>query len=251
MTLKIRTPKEIQKHLRQILPTVQKPGRYTGGELNQVVKDWESIPTKVALVFPDIYDLGMSNLGLAILYDLINQREDTLAERVYLPWLDMEEAMRIAGLPLYSLETKHPLTDFDIVGFSLPYETLYTNTLNALDMGNVPVFSNQRTPNDPLVIAGGHAVYNPEPMYQFIDAFVIGEGEDVIQEVIDTYKEWKTCSEFRDELLLELAQIWGVYVPTLYSANYNDDGVFRSIEPQGESVPSSVTKRIVPKSLLH
>ena len=247
MTLKIRTPKEIQKHLRQILPTVQKPGRYTGGELNQVVKDWESIPTKVALVFPDIYDLGMSNLGLAILYDLINQREDTLAERVYLPWLDMEEAMRIAGLPLYSLETKHPLTDFDIVGFSLPYETLYTNTLNALDMGNVPVFSNQRTPNDPLVIAGGHAVYNPEPMYQFIDAFVIGEGEDVIQEVIDTYKEWKTRSESRDELLLELAQIWGVYVPKLYSANYNDDGVFRSIEPQGESVPSSVTKRIVPK----
>jgi len=247
VNINIRTPEEIQKHLRYILPTVQKPGRYTGGELNQIVKNWEEMPTRVALVFPDIYDLGMSNLGLAILYDLINQRTDSLAERVFSPWLDMEQAMRDAGLPLFSLETKHPLTNFDIIGFSLPYETLYTNTLNALEMGGIPVFSNERTHKDPLIIAGGHAVYNPEPMHQFIDAFVIGEGEDVIHEIIDTYQVWKTRSQSKDDLLHELSQIWGIYVPALYKAHYDDDGIFNLIETLDESTPSSVTKRIVPK----
>jgi hypothetical protein len=135
---------QIQSRLERILPGVQKPGRYTGGELNQVVKDWHSVQTTIALVFPDIYDLGMSNLGLAILYDLINQRSDALAERAFSPWPDMEAALRQAGLPLYSLETKHPLAEFDIIGFSLPYETLYTNTLNILDLANVPVFSASR-----------------------------------------------------------------------------------------------------------
>ena len=135
------TPKEIQSRLERVLPTVQKPGRYTGGELNQVVKDWDTIATKVALVFPDIYDLGMSNLGVAILYDLLNQREDVLAERAYVPWTDMENAMRENEIPLYSLETKHSLRDFDIIGVSLPYETLYTSTLNALDLAGIPLFS--------------------------------------------------------------------------------------------------------------
>jgi radical SAM superfamily enzyme YgiQ (UPF0313 family) len=181
----VSTPSEIQTTLERILPTVRKPGRYTGGELNQVVKDWDAIETRVALVFPDIYDLGMSNLGIAILYDILNQRGDTLAERAFAPWTDMEAALRKAEIPLYSLETKHPLKEFDILGISLPYETLYTNTLNILDLANIPLFSTQRGDSHPLIIAGGHATYNPEPMHAFIDAFVIGEGEEVISEIVE------------------------------------------------------------------
>ncbi|MGD2158832.1 MAG: B12-binding domain-containing radical SAM protein, partial [Anaerolineales bacterium] len=194
------TPKEIQSRLERILPLVRKPGRYTGGELNQVLKEWAQIETRVALVFPDIYDLGMSNLGLAILYDLLNKRSDVLAERVYSPWNDMEAQMRSSGIPLYSLETKHQLSDFDIVGVSLPYETLYTNTLNLLDLADIPLFSSQRSVEDPLIIAGGHATFNPEPMHAFVDAFVIGEGEDVILEIIDVYQDWHRSGNSRGEL---------------------------------------------------
>ena len=142
-------PHEIQARLERLLPTVQKPGRYTGGELNQVVKDWDSVDATVAMVFPDLYDLGMSNLGLAILYDLVNQREDALAERAYAPWEDMEAVLRENDLPLYSLETKHALADFDIVAFSLPYETLYTSTLNILDLSGIPLFAAERGADDP------------------------------------------------------------------------------------------------------
>jgi radical SAM superfamily enzyme YgiQ (UPF0313 family) len=170
------TENTYQEKLEKILLTVQKPGRYTGGELNQVVKNWESVKTHVALIFPDVYDLGMSNLGMAILYDLLNQRQDVAAERSYAPAADMEAAMREAGLPLYSLETKHPLSEFDILAYTLPYETLYTNALNSLDLAGVPIFSAERDARHPLVIAGGHATFNPEPMHAFIDAFAIGEG---------------------------------------------------------------------------
>ena len=210
------TPPEIQSRIDRLLPHVQKPGRYTGGELNQVVKNWETTQTKVALIFPDIYDIGMSNLGLFILYDLLNQRSDTLAERSYAPWSDMEKAMRQSGVPLYSLETKHPIAAFDIIGISLPYETLYTNTLNILDLAGLPLFSSERGIDHPLVIAGGHATYNPEPMHAFIDAFIIGEGEEVIGEVVDVYQGWKKTKQPRGELLHNLAKIWGVYVPALY-----------------------------------
>ena len=189
----VETPSILQSELERILPTVRKPGRYTGGELNQVVKDWQEIETRVALVFPDIYDLGMSNLGLAILYEIINQRGDALAERVYSPWTDMETALRGAEIPLYSLETKHLVKDFDILGISLPYETLYTNTLNLLDMSGIPLFSSQRDASHPLIIAGGHATYNPEPMHAFIDAFVIGEGEEVINDIVDAYQAWRAA----------------------------------------------------------
>jgi radical SAM family uncharacterized protein len=241
------SPEEINLRLQRILPTVQKPGRYTGGELNQVIKDWEATQTHVALVFPDIYDLGMSNLGLAILYDQLNQREDTLAERAFSPWSDMEEAMREAGIPLYSLETKRPLNDFDIIGFSLPYETLYTNTLNALDLAGVPLFSNERTSLDPLIIAGGHATFNPEPMYPFIDVFVIGEGEEIIHEIVEVYQDWQKSGASRVELLLTLARIWGVYVPSFYEAHYQLDGTFSYLTKLVEEAPLPVTKRIVPK----
>jgi radical SAM family uncharacterized protein len=239
------TPLEIQSRLERILPTVSKPGRYTGGELNQVVKDWDQVQTKVALIFPDIYDLGMSNLGLAILYEILNNRTDALAERVYSPWIDMEAALREASIPLYSLETKHPIRDFDILALSLPYETLYTNTLNLFELGEIPIFSSQRSAADPLVIAGGHATYNPEPMHAFIDAFVIGEGEEVIEDIVDTYQSWKQPGASRPDLLKLLSRIEGVYVPSLYKTDYNPDGTFEVISGFDQEVPLPVVKRIV------
>ena len=240
-------PAEIQSRLERILPSIQKPGRYTGGELNQIVKDWEAVQTRIALIFPDLYDLGMSNLGLAILYDILNQRQDVLAERAYTPWTDMEAALRAAGLPLYSLESKHPLSSFDILAFSLPYETLYTNTLNTLDLAGIPLFSAERTWQHPLVIAGGHATYNPEPMHAFIDAFVIGEGEEVILDIVDAHQAWAHSGTSRRTLLESLARIWGVYVPSLYEAHYNLDDTFSHLEKLVESAPYPIVKRIVPK----
>ncbi|MEI2689023.1 MAG: hypothetical protein V9H69_04645 [Anaerolineae bacterium] len=185
------TPAEISRFLERTLLRVQKPARYTGGEWNSTAKEWDAIPQRVALAFPDIYDLGMSNLGLAILYDQINQRPDMLAERVYAPWTDMEAELRGAGVPLHSLETRHPLADFDILGFSLPYEQLYTNVLNMLDLAGLPLRAEQRDAQHPLVIAGGSGCYNPEPMSAFFDAMVIGEGEEVIFEILAAYAEWK------------------------------------------------------------
>ncbi len=187
------TPAEIGGFLERTLLRVQKPARYTGGEWNSVVKDWDATPQRVALAFPDIYDIGMSNLGLAILYDQINQRPDMLAERVYAPWLDMEAELRTAGAPLFSLETRHALADFDIVGFSLPYEQLYTNVLNMLDLAGLPLRAEDRTAEHPLILAGGSGCYNPEPMSAFFDAMVIGEGEEVIFEVMEAYKEWQVA----------------------------------------------------------
>lgn len=239
------THTEIKNKLNRILPLVRKPGRYTGGELNQIVKDWDTIRTRVALVFPDVYDLGMSNLGLAVLYDILNQRPDALAERAFSPWPDMEAMMREHDLPLFSLETKQPLKFFDIVGFSLPYETLYTNTLNILDLAGIPLFCSERSNADPLIIAGGHAVFNPEPMHAFIDAFVIGEGEEVIEEIVEVYQRWKDDNVPRQALLENLAKIWGVYIPSLYSTTYNSDGTVERIEPLVDTAPIPVTKRIV------
>lgn len=240
------TPTDINLKLDRILPTVQKPARYIGGELNQVVKNWDSIETHVALVFPDIYDIGMSNLGLAILYELINDRPDALAERVYNPWIDMEASMRSSGIPLYSLESRHPLSGFNIIGFSLPYETLFTNTLNALDLAGIPLISTERRETDPLVIAGGHAAFNPEPMHLFMDAFVIGEGEQVIQEIIDVYQLWKRSSLPRQQLLINLSSLPGVYVPSLYQTYYNPDGTVDRIEKLVDRANFPVLKRIVP-----
>jgi len=241
--------KEIQSRIEQILPLVQKPGRYTGGELNQIVKDWKEIKTKVALVFPDIYDLGMSNLGIAVLYDLINQQDNALAERAFAPWQDMEDLMRENEIPLFSLETKHPLVDFDIIGFSLPYETLYTSTLNLLNLSGIPIYSKDRENNHPLVIGGGHSTFNPEPMHAYIDAFVIGEGEEAILEIIECIQDFKSThskKHERSEILVELSKIWGVYVPSLYRAHYHKDGTFSMIETLTEHVPEVVMKRIVP-----
>ncbi|MEJ2447178.1 MAG: hypothetical protein P8Y37_04470 [Anaerolineales bacterium] len=161
-------PSQISSKLDLVLPTVEMPGRYTGGELNQIKKDWQKAALKTALFFPEIYDLGMSNLGLTILYDLINQQPDFLAERVYLPWIDMEEAMRKADIPLFALESRRVLTEFDLVAVSLPYESLYTNFLNGLDLAGLPLKSEERGDNLPLIMSGGHATFNPEPVAPFL-----------------------------------------------------------------------------------
>ena len=246
----------IEQALDRILPKVEKPARYTGGEFNSVVKDWETTPLRAALAFPDIYDLGMSNLGLAILYDILNRQPGVLAERVYAPWVDMEAQLRQAGIPLYSLETKHPLSDFDLIGFSLPYEQLYTNVLTMLDLGGVPVLASERDERHPIVIAGGHATYNPDPMADYIDAFVIGEGEEVIVEIVKAIQairsQTRTGSQMqapageRLAILARLADIPGIYVPRFYDVEYHADGTVARIQPTVKDAPVHVTKRIVP-----
>lgn len=233
----------LQEKLDRLLPRVQKPGRYIGGEWNSVTKEWEAVKTRVALAFPDIYDLGMSNLGLMILYDILNREEDILAERVYAPWVDMEAAMRREGLPLFSLETRHPLTQFDIIGFSLPYEQLYTNALNMLDLAGLPLLSRERDEGHPLIIAGGSGTYNPEPMADFMDLFVIGEGEEVIVELVRTYQEVQHLS--REEQLRRLARIPGIYVPRFYDVRYHEDGTVAEVVPLIPEAQFPVTKRIV------
>jgi len=235
----------LQRRIERILPTVVKPGRYVGGELNQTVKPWDSVRTHLALVFPDIYDLGQSNLGLALLYDILNQREDVAAERAFAPWIDMEAAMREADIPLFSLENKRPLSDFEIIGISLPYETIYTNFLNILDLSQIPLFSKDRTKNEPLVIAGGQAIYNPEPVAAFIDAFVIGEGEEAIIDVVDAYQKWRDQDGSRHDLLIRLASIPGVYVPSLYEINYQPDGTIAEVQPSHPEAAIPVDKRIM------
>lgn len=244
------TPSEIQRKLDKVLLKVTKPGRYVGGEMNITIKDWTQIKTKVALVFPDIYDIGISNVGLKILYDQVNMRPDALAERAYAPWRDMEEQMRATGIPLYSLETYHQLAEFDLIGFSIPYETLYTNTLNVLDLAGIPIHSSDRDENHPIIIAGGHSTMNPEPMHAFIDAFVIGEGEEVIHDIINVIQaaQQDPSSQYnRQAVLRKLAQVPGVYVPCFYDVTYLDDGTVENTFPLIPEAPKLVTKRMVAK----
>ena len=233
--------------LEKILYHVEKPGRYVGGEHNQILKDWDSVTSHVCLVFPDIYEIGQPNLGLAILYDILNQQPDILAERAFAPWHDLEAQLRENNIPLFSLESKHPLAEFDIIGLSLPYESLYTNALNVLDLAEIPLFSSERTDDQPLIIAGGQACYNPEPMADFIDAFVIGEGEEVILEVVHTIEQLKLTGAKRKALLRGLSRIPGVYVPSLYNIHYAQDGTITEVSPLDNFVPPFVTKRIVPE----
>ena len=237
-------PEQIERILDRVLMQVEKPGRYVGGEYNSIVKDWDAIEVKVAFAFPDIYDLGMSNLGIMILYQQINNQPDMLAERVFSPWVDMEAIMRQQDIPLYSLETKHRIRDFDLLGISLPYEQLYTNALNLLDLADMPVRSEDRDETYPLVIAGGHACYNPEPMADFIDAFVIGEGEEIIVEVARTIQNMRGAT--RDTQLQAIARIQGMYVPRFYDVAYHRDGTVAEITPNTTEVPNRVLKRIVP-----
>lgn len=252
-------PRTISEVLDRVLLDVQRPARYTGGEYNSITKEWTPERLKVALAFPDIYDLGMPNLGLAILYDLLNARDDMLAERVYLPWTDMESVMRREGIPLFSLETRHPIASFDMLAISLPYEQLYTNTIHLLQLSEVPVRSADRLDGSfPLVLAGGHATYNPEPMADFIDAFLIGEGEEAIVEIGQTIQKWRQSGaqfqsaeqpvrQRRVDLLRQLARLDGVYVPQFYELEYHKDGTLAQVSSAEEAARKSVLKRVVKK----
>lgn len=231
--------------LDKLLREVTKPARYTGGEWNSVVKDWESVPLRVALCFPDRYEIGMSNMAVPILYEILNRQPDALAERAYAPWVDMEEGMRAAGMPLFSLETKRPLRNFDVIGFSLGYELTYTNVLNMLDLAGIPVRAAERDDSHPLIIAGGSSALNPEPMTDFIDLFVIGDGEDLVLELLDCLRAEKEGG--RERLLRKAAQIPGVYVPGLYRVEYLEDGTVKSITPAAAEASQQIQRRIVDK----
>ena len=231
-----------------ILHKVTKPARYTGGEWNSVVKDWESAQIRLALSYPDLYEIGMSNLGLAIIYDLLNRQPDVLAERVFAPWVDMEVEMRRKEIPLFTLESKRPVRDFDILGFSLGYELTYTNVLNMLDLAGIPVVAADRGDSLPLVIAGGSCTLNPEPMADFIDLFVVGEGEEVVLELLEVFRKWKQKgSGGKQELLREAAQIPGIYVPGFYQVDYHPDGTVASITPGVAEAKPAIERRIVNK----
>jgi radical SAM family uncharacterized protein len=230
-----------------MLHQVTKPARYTGGEWNAVIKDWDKTTIKFALCYPDLYEIGMSNMALPILYDILNRQPDVLAERVFAPWIDMEAAMRASGILLLSLESKHQIKDFDIIGFSLDYELTYTNVLNILDLAKIPVLASERDDSHPLVIAGGSSVLNPEPMADFIDLFVIGEGEEVLPELLKALREWKKNGAAKKELLHRVAQIPGVYVPGLYQVEYQTDGSVKSITPTAPEAKAVIQRRIVAK----
>lgn len=234
--------------LDEILPLVSKPARYTAGEWNARAKPWAETRLHLALAYPDIYEVGMSNLGFQILYEIANDIPDVLCDRAYAPWVDMEEEMRRRGIPLYGLESRRPLADFDIIGFQLPYELNLTNVLNMLDVAGLPVLFHQRDAGHPLVIAGGSGAYNPEPMADFIDAFVIGDGEEALVELLAVYRDWKGaagCSPSREELLHSLARLRGVYVPSLYRVDYDPTGAVRAFEPLSPDVPAVIRRRVV------
>lgn len=234
----------MDRTMEAILSRVQKPARYTGGEYNAVVKDRKNVDTRVALCFPDTYEIGMSNLGVRILYGLMNEVPGVWCERVFAPWGDMEDEMRREGLLLYGLESGDPISDFDIIGFSLGYEMAYTNVLNMLDLAGLAVRSADRCEGAPLIVAGGTCAYNPEPLAPFVDLFMLGEGEDVTVELIALYRKAKAEGWTRWELLAAAAQIPGIYVPSLYEVAYNADGTVSAITPR-ENAPELVTKRIV------
>ena len=230
--------------LQRILPTVQKPARYTGGEFNEMKKDPENVRVRVAFCFPDTYEIGMSNLGMRILYGVMNQMEGVWCERVFAPWGDMEEAMRKHNLPLWALESQNPVKDFDMIAFTIGYEMAYSNILNMLDLAGVPLKSADRHDLKNIVFAGGVCAYNPEPLSEFIDFFSLGEGEDITVEIVSLYDKAKAEGWSKDQFLLEVSRIPGVYVPSFYRHEYGEDGSLCAIVPVN-GAPEKVTKRIV------
>lgn len=226
----------------RILSRVSRPARYAGGEWNSISKGWETTPIRIALCYPDVYEIGMSNLALSILYEILNLQPDVLAERVYAPWTDMEAALRKESVPLFSLESRHPLRQFDIVGFSLGYELTYTNVLNILDLARIAPFSSQRDSSHPLVIAGGSCALNPEPMADFIDLFVVGEGEEAILDLLDVFRRHRGN---RKGLLEAAAGLEGFYVPGFYQVKYREDGAIEGIAPTMPEAKARIRRRIV------
>ena len=234
----------VSKKIEKILPLVQKPGRYTGGELNSVIKDKNKVDIRYAFCFPDCYEIGMSHLGIKILYAAANERDDVWCERVFAPWHDMEEEMRKRAFPLYALESGDPVKDFDLIGFTLQYELSYTNVLNMLDLAGLPVRAKDRTSLTPIVVGGGPCACNPEPLAEFFDIFSLGEGEEVSNELFDLLKECKKEGTSKQEFLRRAAKIEGIYVPSLYGVSYHEDGTIKAITPK-ETAPEKVKKRII------
>ncbi|MDM0930602.1 TIGR03960 family B12-binding radical SAM protein [Clostridium perfringens] len=227
-----------------ILYRVEKPSRYVGGELNEVIKNPKEVDIRFGFCFPDVYEVGMSHLGSRILYHVLNQRKDTYCERVYAPWPDMEKLMRENNIPLYALETKDPINEFNFLAFTLQYEMSYTNILNMLNMGGIPLRASERTEKDPLVIAGGPCAYNPEPLYDIVDIFQLGEGEEGLNDLLDLYQKHK--DNFNKEAYLrEASHIPSVYIPSLYDVTYNEDGTIKEFIPKYDDVPKKVKKRII------
>lgn len=235
----------MDKRLLPLLPYVTKPARYTNQELNAIHKDWSQIAVKVALAFPDIYDVGMGHLGYKILYSAINDRRDALAERVYAPWIDLQSKMEEAMIPLTALESGQELGAFDLVGFTLQYELSYTNILKMLDLAGIPRRSAERGPEDPLIMAGGPCAYNVEPLADFLDFVVLGDGEEIIHEIVEHTKDAKIQGSSKEELLQRLAQVEGIYVPSFYEPVYNDDGTFHTLKPLRQGIPTCINKRVV------
>lgn len=238
---------EIEKRIyKELLKEVEKPGRYTGKEYNEIIRDNDEKLLKIALAFPDLYEIGMSYLGFRILYDVINKREDALAERIFLPSEDMEELLNKASIPLFSLEKKRPLNNFNIIGISLQHELSYTNVLHILKLGKIPFHSSERGTEDPLIIAGGPSAFNPEPLANIIDIFILGDGEVVINELIEKYKDWNSQVEKKNkkELFKSMVNLRGVYVPSLYKVNYLPDGRIESYKKMESIAPLKIKKRI-------
>ena len=236
-----------QHQKRMILTSVSRPGRYAGGEYGQIVKDKQDIKARFAFCFPDSYEIGMSNLGMRILYHCLNQHDDIWCERVFAPWEDMQTQMKAHDLPLTALESGDPISDFDFVGFTLQYEMCYTTVLNMLSLGNIPLYAKDRGEDCPLIIGGGPCTYNPEPVADFFDLFNIGEGEEMLPEIVRLYIQMKEDGTYtRAAFLHEAARtIPGVYVPSLFEVTYNDDGTVKAYTPVYDDIPKTVTKRII------
>ena len=236
---------ELNDKIEKVLEKVQKAPRYTGGEMNTTVKPWDECPLHFGFCFPDTYEVGMSHLGLKILYGLINRERWSLCERFFMPWTDMIALLEEEDLPLLSMESRRPLYAFDVIGFTLQYEMSFTNILAMLKMGGVPLESSERSETDPIVVAGGPCAFNPEPLADFIDAFMIGDGEDVMTELNRVILDRKQRRLSRAECLKNLAKLEGVYVPSLYDVAYNVDGTLASVTPNCPEAPLSVRKRVV------
>lgn len=228
----------------EILLSIEKPARYIGGEVNAVMKDKEKVDIRFAMCFPDVYEIGMSHLGIQILYDMFNRREDVWCERVYSPWVDLDKVMREKQIPLFALESQDPILDFDFLGITLQYEMCYTNILQVLELSGIPLDAKERGERCPIVIGGGPCAYNPEPIAEFFDLFYIGEGETVYDPLLNLYKACKKDGVSRKEFLKKAAQIPGIYVPSLYEATYNEDGTLASFAPIEEGVPKTVEKQV-------
>lgn len=228
-----------------ILMSVEKPARYIGNEVNSVIKDKEKTDIRFAMCFPDVYEIGMSHLGIQILYDMFNKREDTWCERVYSPWTDLDRIMREKQIPLFALESQDPIRDFDFLGITIQYEMCYTNILQVLDLSQIPLLAKDRTLQDPFVIGGGPCTYNPEPIADFFDLFYIGEGETVYFELLDTYKEWKASGKDRKDFLERAAEIPGIYVPSFYDVTYAENGLIETFLPNNTHAKEKIDKQIV------